>query len=703
MSTDRRGQTATASGLAIQLVGLITLLVLGFLSGSRSVLAGGLYMLGGVAIWFTLLLVYTQRKRAARKDQEVEELKRARAADPSLAIFELEEGTVERRRLEWMYRWLLLIATLVLAAYHLVVPLLFDWGWSLGTALDSDVWTKVASPGPVMAVTAGVGFVCFLFSRYASGMARESDWRLLRAGSSYLAGNALACLAIVVALGLQSYDVTYGEPIIAHAIRILMVVLGIEFVVALILNYYRPRVPGEIPRPAFDSRLLEMISEPGGVARSIAEAINYQFGFEVTKTWFGQLIKRAFFPLCVLGFLVLLLLSSVVIVDANEEAYVEHFGRLKQKPGEAWGPGLHLKWPWPVDRVYRAPVRKLQSAMVGDAPVESPYDEKTGALKAVLWGKKHGFTSEMMTIVASPPGTEYDRVRDSDQEEGKTAGGGKAVAVSLLNISVPIEFRIKDLHQYLYGYEDANRVLEMIAFRAFSDYAAGVDVDRLMGPGRVEFAERFRAEIQHEIDNLDPPLGIEITYLALQSAHPTDEEKVAETFQQVITAQIEKDTALETARGEAKQMLSLAAGDAERAEALVAAVSERDRLDVSEGAGEAARNDADRRVNDLLLGNRAKDIPRMSGRGATLIARAEAEWTRLVSSAESKSRLFEAEVVAYEAAPDLYMMRKYLEMLEKSLNHVRKYVVTFDTERKNLNIIVQPEKQNVIDLMQEPQ
>ncbi len=698
LSNDRRGQSASAAGLAIQLIGLGTLLALGLWSGSQSVVAGGLYMIGGTVVWLVLLLVFVQRKRADLKDHEIEELKRARQADPSLAIFELEEGSAERRRLEWMYRWLFLIATVLLAAYHLAVPLLFNWGWALGTPLDDPVWSTVSAPGPVMAITAGVGFVCFLFSRYASGMAHEGEWRLLRAGASYLAGNALACLAIVVAIGLQSYDISYGEPIVAHGIRILMVVIGVEFVIALVLNYYRPRIRGELPRPAFDSRLLETISEPGGVARSIADAINYQFGFEVTKTWFGQLIKRAFFPLVVLGLLVLLLLSSVVIVDSNEQAYVEHYGRVQQAVGQPLGPGLHIKWPWPIDRVYRAPVRKLQSAIVGDVPSESPYDD-AGKLKPVLWGTRHGFTSEMMTIVASPPQTEYDR----EAGKGSESGGGAGAAVSLLNISVPMEFRIKDLHQYLYGYEDAKKVLEMIAFRAFSDYAASVDIDTLMGPGRAEFARKFRDQVQQEIDSLHPSLGIEITYLALQDAHPTEREQVAETFQSVVAAEIGKDEAIATARGEARELLTLAAGDVGRAEALAAADVERERLDFDAGASASDRDAANRVVVDLLLGNWAKGIPRMSGEAARSIANAQAEWTRSISTAESKARLFEAEVVAYEASPDLYMIRKYLDMLRQSLATVRKFVVTFDTRRKNLNIIVQPEKQNVIDLMEEPQ
>ncbi len=700
IAADRRGQTAAAAGLGVQLVAVGALFVLGFWSGSPAILAGGRYLLGGVLIWFVLILTYTQRKRASLKDREVEELKRMRAADPSMAIFELEEGTVERRRLEWMYRWLFLFTTLLLAAYHIVGALYVRWSWSIGESISSDVWKFETRTGPLLAFLAGTGFVCFLYSRYTAGMSHQPEWRLLRAGSSYLAGNALACLALVISIGFRNFDMAHGEPIVAHGIRILMLVLGVEFLIALVLNYYRPRVQGEIPRPAFDSRLLEMISEPGGVARSIADAINYQFGFEVTKTWFGQLLKRAFFPLIVLGLLVLLLSSSVVIVDAEEQAFVEYFGRLTQPADRPLEPGIYLKWPWPIEQVYRAPVRRLQSAVVGERPKEDPVDE-VGRLKPVLWGASHGFTSEMLTIVASPPQTEYDRIREAVREEMPEDARDKSVAVNLMFISVPMEYRIKNLHEYLYGYEDSAKVLEVLAFRALSDYAAGVDIDHLMGPGRAEFAERFRKELQKEIDALDPPLGIEITFLALQDAHPPDTEGVAKAFQDVITAEVKKNAEIETAVGDSRQQLTWTAGDVTRAEALVEAITRRDRLAEDRSASVEEREEAEREVADLLLGNPARDIPRMSGEAAMKIAEAQAARTISVSDAESKARLFEAEVTAHQAAPSLYKVRKYLEMLERSLKLVRKYVVTLDTRKTKLIVIFESEKRDVFSIAEE--
>ena len=91
----------------------------------------------------------------------------------------------------------------------------------------------------------------------------------------------------------------------------------------------------EIARPSFDSRLLGLITEPGGIAKSIADAVNYQFGFEVSKTWFYQLLQRWLSPIIAVAMAVILLLTSVVIIDADEQVVIERFGNRLQAEGEA--------------------------------------------------------------------------------------------------------------------------------------------------------------------------------------------------------------------------------------------------------------------------------------------------------------------------------------------------------------------------------
>ena len=72
-----------------------------------------------------------------------------------------------------------------------------------------------------------------------------------------------------------------------------MIVVAAEIVLNFVLNLYRPRIPGETPRPAFDSKLLSLFSAPDNLVRSINEAVNYQFGFDITSSWGYQLLMRS--------------------------------------------------------------------------------------------------------------------------------------------------------------------------------------------------------------------------------------------------------------------------------------------------------------------------------------------------------------------------------------------------------------------------
>src|SRR5690606_7562661 len=133
---------------------------------------------------------------------------------------------------------------------------------------------------------------------------------------------------------------------------ILMVILGLETLLNFLLDVYRPRSPGTEPRAAFDSRLLGLISEPGGIAHSLQEAINYQFGCQVSQTWFYQLMERTLAPLVLVGVLAVWLLTCLVVVQPYERVIIERFGR-QLDPGNPLGPGLHFKWPAPFELARR--------------------------------------------------------------------------------------------------------------------------------------------------------------------------------------------------------------------------------------------------------------------------------------------------------------------------------------------------------------
>lgn len=670
---DRRSQRVALLGCIVQLAAFVLVLMLSLWSGSRTLGALSRFMLIGVPIWFVLYLVLNQIRRVGLEALETTELMKARESGTTQAIFELDdEGLLlEQNRLKWMTAWLLPACTVLVAGMLLGGNFLF-WGWSLDEAFAADVIQPSHQATLMMWFVIGMAFICFLYARYALALSRLPQWGLLRGGAVCMAGSALA--SVLVALGLMAGGtMEWTEPLVAYLIRLTLIVLGLELAVNFVLDLYRPRTPGEVARPSFDSRLLGMIGEPGGIAKSIAEAVNYQFGFHVSSTWFYQLLQRWLFPITVAAMATVLLLTSVVIVDAEDEAVVERFGR---RPAEVLSPGIYLKRPFPSDIVYRTPVKQISELVIGEAHEEDDHDEH----HAIIWTEAHDYVPELMMLVASPQLDTLAGEKRAAPGQRSSFDGTESVAVSLLMVSVPIEYRINDVHKYLYRYQDPRKVMEAVAYQYLSDYAAGVDIDEMMGPGRTALNRGLGRLIQERLDKLD--MGIEIAFVGIRGAHPPAKAKVAATFHSVVSAETQMSALINAADGASQRMLTSVAGNVARAQALDAAILERDGLPVDS----PLLSEAKRKVSSLLMGDPAAGIPPISGEAAASIAHARARATETVSRAAAKARVFGTQVAAFLAAPDLYRQRKMLDVYA-DLDGIRKYLFVGDMS----NVVIQYE------------
>lgn len=667
---DRRAQHVALLGLLLQAGSFVLLLGIWYWSNlseqgiavRRSYLVEALIRILslGVPIWMTLYLVLNQIRRVGVESLETQELRRAREAGTSPAIFEFdEEGLLlEQNRLGWMIRWLLPATTIVVA----LLLFSFSWGLSITESFDSSTFVTLSNARLWMWFIVGVGFLCFVCARYVLAVSRLPQWGLLRAGAVCMAGSSLACALAVISL-MAGSTIEWTEPLATLVIRTILFFLALEFTANFVLDLYRPGIAGEVRRPSFDSRLFGMIGEPGGIAKSIAESINYQFGFNVSSTWFYRLIQRWLFPIAVLSFAIVLAMTSVVIVHADEQIVIERFG--KRASGEILNAGMHFKWPYPIEIAYRAPVKRVSEIVIGEAAE----DDRDHSDEAILWTHAHEDVAELMLLVAARKAG----VSDGSIKQTASGGGGTAgsVPVSLLMVSVPIEYRIKDINQYLYNYNQPKQILEAVAYQFLSDYAAGVDIDELMGPRRQAFNVKLKQLLQTRLDDLE--VGIDIVFVGVRDAHPPARAGVADAFQGVVMAEIQQQTIVHAARAKARNTLISVAGSEALARSLDEVLQQRDATTV--GSPEYVQHQ--QRVDDLMLGNVDKDIAPISGEAAAAIANAHAKSSDKINRALAMTNTFSADIAAFKVAPDLYRYRKYLEVFD-TLKDTRKFLVVGD-------------------------
>ena len=398
--SSKRAEHVAITGLVLSIIFCLAAWVIGSWSESFAIRALSAQILGGGLIWFVLTVLFHQRSLAEREKLDMAHLNKT---DQAGTIF--QEGiereqlfSVAQRRLVILEKWFVPIFAVLIAVYKTVI------GFLLLRRISEPFGKDIIDPLIAVVFMAVIAFVGLLISRYATGMSVEKQWKPLRAGGSSLLATSILAFALAIAMAFAHFNMVMLLTVLDWVIPILLIVLGIEIVLNTVLDIYRPRIPGQYHRDAFDSRLLGLINEPGGILHTVASAIDYQFGFQVSQTWFYKLLEKAIVPLILFLFFTLYTLSCVVIVRPGHEAVIEYFGTFQK----VVGPGITFKLPWPIDVAYLYPTSRIQQIDIGF--VEE--DEKDSK-KPLLWGEKH-YKEEYDILVA----TGEEREDNDNEDEG---------------------------------------------------------------------------------------------------------------------------------------------------------------------------------------------------------------------------------------------------------------------------------------------
>lgn len=766
MLANRRGQRVALGGLVLQaaLVGLM--LALWWFTQATAAWPALWLVVAPVPIWLLTLILFYCRYLERREARELQELA-ARGGDRA-SIFAAEgpDGQPLRlaaNRVRWMERYLVPVFTLLLAGYHVALGILL-----LGSAGPADTVAFAQNASAWMFASVGLAFVAFLFSRYATGMAKGEAWQLLRAPGSYLFTNSLVFLLLAGVLAAEYYRSKIFGEVVTYVLPGFMLIIGAELVLNFVLDLYRPRVPGAGRRFSYDSRLLNLIASPESIGHSIAEALNYQFGFEVSSTWFYRLLQRALVPLLFVGAVVVWLMTSVVAVEEGQQYVVLHWG--KRHPQRVLTPRArpYLIWPWPIDTARKFDTGKIHEIVLGAGGHRE--EEFVRGRRIYLWTEEHGTHDELDTLVAMPPRAGEGPQEEEGQEE-------KVPSVSLIKLLVGVYYRIADPYKFGYTVTDAHKLLEAIAHREMVRYAASATLDEpvpreesedrpggppgrppverddaggevsarpeaIMSFGRERAAKDLHKRIAQAASRAELDLGVEIVRVKILGCHPPKEAVPA--FEKVIAAERDRDRRRYAAQAEANQLLAAVAGDPEHALRLSQAIlflQELERLaNLRRTGGDLAgrvaevilrtKDQIERLKKEIELERRLGKISKTSrtaaqrllerqetflqlleriqadakqfllsddlakarkaaeglfegiqGQAAVTISQARAYQWKKEFRERARAETFPVQMLGLRAAPSLYQLDKYLDVLTQGMKEQRKYILGLDRKR----------------------
>lgn len=641
--TYRRATGTSLSGLGLQLVTGLSLLVYAIVFKDAAAFVGALFILSGLIVWVTLAVVFDQHRRERLEALEAESLIGASAREASVFGERPDDLRMAARRLAWMHKFFVPATSILYAA---VLTALGLWTFRTGRQLLApDQFRSLPDPGWALALGVGLGILGFALGRYASALSRQPGWLMLRAGASQAAGVSIVGLAIVVA---QFVDMIGTDAIARHlpiAFSCVMFLIAAETVANICLNLYRPRRPGEEPRPAFESRVLGFVAAPDRIAESIGGALNYQFGFDVTGSWFYQLLRRSFAALVVVGLLVMWALTTVGVVQPNEQGLRIRFGR---QVGTTLSPGPYLKLPWPFERLERfdsTTVRRVN--LGGDQP---------NVRNSILWTNDHGVT-ETFFIVQPTVGDHAVEARNTND-------------VSLISAEVPLLYSVTDLSAFeqLAAPDQREEIIRAVGRREVFKYMATVSAEGVLGRNRTTISEALRERVEARLNDLHA--GIKVLHVGIEGVHPPRD--TAEMFEEVVQSLQKRAGGIENAQREANQTLIEVAGSVEAAREIVRAIDAADRAR-AEGAPA-------KRIAELELDAEAL-VSRALGSASEKLQEAKASRWETHLKARARAESYEAQLASYQACPEYFAAKMYFDTLRDMMSKSRLYIVADDPER----------------------
>ncbi len=673
-------------GLLIQALMGVFLLIFGRAVGDTTMVIASVYVLSGVLVWLALTIVFHQHRLERLESLENEEIEAQRGAAVSVFEGDREQSEGAARRLRLMHQWLmplssLLVALLLGAFCWMTLAWLGRLDDKSGNATSFFIGDH---PGWQLAVCVAGGLISFIFSRFVAGMSRQAAWQNLRGGAGAMVGISVVLLAIAAGIVFQVFRKPEVLEGVAYGIALFAGLIAAEIGLNLVLFLYRPRRSHEVPRPAFDSRLLGLASAPDSIVRTINEAVNYQFGFDITSSWGYQLLLRSAVKLALLGVAILLLMSMVVVVQPGDQAVRLRGG---QVVGDVVEGSLLFKLPWPIETIERHDVGQIRTLVLGAKP---PKAQPVNFWPVDATGEPD--RSSFVVLAAKAQSAPSSTTRDAASEASEAVRVSSQFA--LVDSDVVLEYRIKSdgLVQFLTFTSDSRsrtsaldmreRALRAVALRETTQLLSTKSIDQVLSPSGDSLVRQLKERIQSAYDRSST--GVEVVGVLVPVLRPPAGE-AAGMFEELSIDVQNARKVVDEARRIENTSLSTLAGTPEVALGIVAEIKGLRALERELGANAPAVSEKRAAIERAIVDAGAQS--------ASIISAARARrWDMLMRARASASDVA-GQAPAYNAAPALYRERAIMNVLSRALANARiKYVLAVDPARIDFDLqMEQPE------------
>ncbi len=228
---------------------------------------------------------------------------------------------------------------------------------------------------------------------------------------------------------------------------------------------------------------------------------------------------------------VLVVLSGVHIIGPSEAGIVERFGRRLVRNEQ---PGLHCRFPWPVDQLTRIQATQVRTVEIGFRSAAVKPDTEPAAYE---WNVQH----------------RSGRFQ-SRPDESLMLGGDQ----NMMEVNAVVHYRLSRADEFVLRQLDGEGTVRTAAEGALTSIATTTSLDDILTTGRKRVEARVKSELQARLDRY--AAGVEILHVQLLDVHPSLE--VVDAFREVSGAYEEKNRMINEAEAYRNEQVALSRGNA---------------------------------------------------------------------------------------------------------------------------------------------
>ncbi|MDG1929171.1 MAG: FtsH protease activity modulator HflK [Nitrospinaceae bacterium] len=225
-----------------------------------------------------------------------------------------------------------------------------------------------------------------------------------------------------------------------------------------------------------------------------------------------------FKPSMLWGIILLLLVVWIIpgtfyFVEPDEEGVVTRFGKFDRTNS----PGLHFKYPSPIEHAATPKITQIRRAEIGFRTAQGRPTQSVPAESLMLTGDQN-----------------------------------------IVDINFVVQYRIMDSVQYLFNVRRPHKLIRDSAETVIRGITGSKKIDEALTTGKAEIQVLAKDKIQALLDKYKS--GLQVVTIQLQAVHPP--EQVADSFKDVVRAREDKERMINEAQGYRNAVIPEARGQA---------------------------------------------------------------------------------------------------------------------------------------------